>query len=148
MVAMLQFLSAVVLFFVIDCALVGTPLGWYVVLSRAFFYALILSKKPPYQYTIAGFFAIMPTFVRTGTWGADLICMVPLGFILAFIARVASLSVMARAVLVCICLYMHALLIDSLWSGLGCKRFMNVPIFLAYALISLGMVALISKRNR
>lgn len=148
MVAMLQFFSTVVLFFVLDCAVVGTPLGWYVSLNRAFFYSLILSKNPSYQIALAGFFALMPTFVRSDIWGADLICMLPLGMALALFARVAHLSLIVKAALVCMCLYVHAWLIDSLWSGLRCTLFINLPVFLAYACISLGMVALLSKRNR
>lgn len=122
MVAMLQFFSTVVLFFVLDCAVVGSPLGWYVSLNRAFFYALILNKKPPYQYTIVGFFALMPTFVRTGIWGADLVCMVPLALMLRFIARVTHLSYLVKAFLVFVCLLAHAWLIGCLWEGLPWQR--------------------------
>lgn len=139
MIAMIRFLIAAGLFFFIDMAVVGSAYGTLACFNQAFFYALILEKKPLYQIFLGGFFALMPTFLRTGLWGADLVCMIPLALMLSFVARVAHLSLIVRAVLVLVCLYLHVLIIDILWAGMPWQPFVSLVVLSAYALVSLGM---------
>lgn len=115
MAAIVRFSVIVAFFFLIDCAGMSTAYSMYFCLNRAFFYALIVGKKPLYQVLIAGFFALIPTFLRTGIWGADLVCMIPLAIALSYIARVTHMPFVFKSLLVLVTLFVHALIIDILW---------------------------------
>lgn len=138
-------LIAIGLFFVLDTAAVGAAQLFLWCFNRAFFYWLVLNKKDTYLCVIAGFFALMPTFIRTGIYGADLVCMIPLAVGLKYSARVAHLSYLVKAFLVFICLLVHAGLIDCIWEGIPWQR-LSLFVLVFYALVSLGIGFLVSKR--
>jgi hypothetical protein len=115
MAAIVRFSVTVALFFLIDCSGMSTAYSMYFCLNRAYFYALIVGKKPLYQILVAGFFALIPTFLRSGIWGADLVCMIPLAIALTYIARVTHMPFFFKTLLVVVALFVHALIIDILW---------------------------------
>ena len=73
---------------------------YQLLLSRFLFYWIVLSRGSIFQIAVAGFAALVPTFILTGAVGLDLVVMIPLAIILNRIARVADLNPFTKVLLV------------------------------------------------
>lgn len=82
---------------------------YQLLLSRFLFYWVVLSRGSIFQIAVAGFAALVPTFILTGAVGLDLVVMIPLAIILNRIACVADLNPFTKVLLLAGSSSLHSL---------------------------------------
>jgi hypothetical protein len=112
-----MFLLYLLFFSFADISALSVFNGPELFLSRCFFYAVLLERGSFRLVAVAGFFALLPSFIVTDSLGADLVVMIPLALLLYQASRVTDFPLFLKACMVVACLMFHALIIDYGWSG-------------------------------
>ena len=90
--------------FVIDLTawgLYGMPILYS---TRFLFYVLLCAGASLWWISLAGFFVLMHAFMFQGTFGSELLILVPLALFIIYIRRVIDLNVLTQSLLIGACL--------------------------------------------
>ncbi len=120
----------------IDIGALAAFYGPTLFFSRCFFYGVLITRGSFRLVCAAAFFALLPTLIVADSFGADLVVMIPLGFGAYYLSRIADLTLIFRALAVCVCLVIHTYLIDTCWIGLSS----HLPLLFLHFVIALFMV--------
>lgn len=104
--------SGILLVFMLDLIVHGLCKYPALYMTRALFYAAVLTQLSSIEYCFIGVFVLIQSFLYNGCCGIDLIVMVPLTIFAFYVRNVVELHKVAHTVLAILGILIHYAVID------------------------------------